>query len=872
MDGNRWEQIEQLIDQAMDLPPDERLDFLKKNATDKELFTEASKLMSYIDQADEKLFMEPGSLDKIEFLQNLYDESLNSEKKLIGTKLGNFVIKGVLGRGGMATVFKGERSDKTINQSVAIKILHSSLHSQESLIRFRMEQEILANLNHPNIAHFVDAGVTEDDNPYFIMEYIDGVSLEEYCKEKAPSEHEKLQLFKQLCGAVSYAHRHLVVHRDLKPNNVFVNKEGQVKVLDFSIAKLLDPDFSDRTMVQTRAGTKLLSPTYCAPEQFQMDPITTATDVYTLGLVLYEVLTGKKAVEGSSKTLKEVEKTICKSEFKDTLAFNIDSELKAIILKATRKEPEYRYESAGQFLEDLNRYEDSLPLIAQKDSFKYRISKFSKRHSKALAITTSIFILFVSTGFIYTQQIEQERDKAALEADRANRTTNFLVSIFRSASIENYSKNPTAEELLENGSKTALESTNLPAETKEYLLRKFARIYFELDLFDKADTLISKSLDLCEQTHNKNSSLMANCYFEYGSIQMGLKNYDKAQNYLSLSSNIIKTDPDQWNLLSKNYSELGWLNYTLGNYTLSDSLISKSHKILNRNLEEDHEDLGKLYLYKAWVKNSLGNYIEADSLFKRSILIFEKHRPNRDYLLVRALTGRGRNFYDMGNSGKADSVLNISLPLNKKIYGEPSSEYGDALKVMGLIKSQLQDYENAKTYFDQALANYKNSVGEHTNSYNTALNDLAIVHFRLGDHEEAIGSFKQLIASNKKILGPNHPEIATGLSNLATILDLTGQTEVSIPYFEQAIQIAEQNYSSTHPNLLRFKTNASKALIKVNDYESAENIVIGSIAAVNDSGLKNNDYQQLLSVAVLLYEAWGKDDLAAKYDSLLSNY
>lgn len=880
MDHALWKRIESILDKALELEPNEREPLVNQLAGDDTfIYSRVIQLLKSIEEADSTGFLETDKFGRDELLKELAEApaNLSAKEKMIGRKIGPFKLTEILGSGGMAVVYKGEREKEPTTQQVAIKILYKNIHDQESLFRFKMEQEILANLNHPNIAHFIDTGITEEGNPYFIMEYVEGELITDYCTHHSLTTSEKIKLFKQVCRAVRFAHRNMVVHRDLKPSNIFVTSRGRVKVLDFSIAKLLYPLQSDEKQLETQTGIRLLSPTYCAPEQFQMTPITTATDIYTLGLMLYEILTGNKAVDKTKKTLKEIEKTICESDFNSTLTFNINPDLKAIILKATRKEPEYRYESAGQLLEELERYEESMPLIAQKDSLTYRISKFGKRHAKALTATATIIVLFLSTIILYTYQIEQERDKAALEAERAQKTTRFLTSIFESASIANYTNNPTAKELLKQGSLNARRSQELKPKTKEFLLRNFARIYYSLGFYNKADTLIKESLVLCEQIYAKQSEGAAHCLYDYGSIQMGLKNYEEAQKYLSTSSNIAKSKPnvpEMKYLLASNYDELGWLNYELGNYKKADSLLDIVYQMHELHLNKNQEEFGIVFLYKAWVSNALGNYKKADSLFNRSISILENYRPNQDSYLVKALTGRGRNYYDAGIIDKADSLINMALPLSKKMYREPSVAYGNALKIAGLIKTKLEQYEQAKKFLNQALYNYENTIGEVTDAYNIALNDLAIVHFRLGNHEKAIETFKKLIASNKKLLGPNHPEIATGLSNLATILDLTGQTKASIPYFKEAIQIAETSYASSHPDLIRFKKNTIKALINIEEYEDAEKLLTESMEALKKSGKMNESeiinkyYPDFLSEIVLVYRMMDNNKLAAKYDSL----
>ncbi|MDZ7807022.1 MAG: serine/threonine-protein kinase [Gracilimonas sp.] len=877
MDTEQWQQIEKIIDLALELDIAKRKEFVQQQCKhNPELYDQVINMLDYIQEVDDTDFLKPGSLNLKTLLKNFdSDASVHSFKSLIGKRISHFTLTELLGEGGMATVYKGERQDGSVNQIVAIKILYNNLQSNESHIRFKVEQEILANLTHSNIAHFLDAGITEEGNPYLIMEFVDGMPISEYCRSKVISQKEKLKLFKNLCSAVGYAHRNLVVHRDLKPNNIYVTNDGQVKVLDFSIAKLLDPDFSSQNMVQTRTGLRLLSPAYSAPEQFMSEPITTATDVYTLGLVLYEIVTGNRAVESKKKSLKEIEQLICGGNLDKTLTHSkeLDSDLKSIILKAIRKEPEYRYESASQLLEDINNYEDELPVTAQNGTAKYRISKFSKRHWKSLSTAMAVLLLFVTTGFIYTYQIKQESEKAAIEAKRAQVISNFLFSIFNSAAVENYTKNPTAEQLLENGSKIALTSFENQPQVKEYLLRNIGNIYSDLGYLQKANNLLNNALSLCENSTDRNSELRANCYNDYGSFQVEIENFDKAKKYLTLSSEIISKFPNNKELKAINLAELGWVAYNHGNLSNADSLVGQSLAIKQSIFENRHSEIGLSLLYLGWIKNAKGKYRKADSLFTESIEIFELYTPKKDFRKAHAMNGKGRNLYDLNRMPEADSVMQISIPLNKKVYGEYSTEYATALRIMGLIKTQLGQYDESQRYLEQALEKYAHALGRETSMYNNALNDLALVHFHKKEYQKSIDTFKTIISLNKQILGETHPEIATGLSNLATILDITGNSLEAIPYFNEALKVAKMNYRDSHPKLIRFRNNAAKAYLNIDEFETAQKMFLKSfdiVMAADEMTSEDIAYNQTLNGLIDLYSSWDKKELEEKYTKLLS--
>lgn len=872
MGNAKWEKIEQILDKALDVKPEEREQLVNTLAgEDTSIYSQVIQLLKSIEEADTS-----GFLERSNYFKKITNddpasssEDLISKEKMIGRTIGAFKLTKVLGSGGMSVIYKGERQVEPTTQKVAIKILNKNIHDAESLIRFRMEQEILANLNHPNIAHFIDSGITNEGNPYFIMEFVEGGPVTEYCKKNALSTDERLEIFKQVCRAVSFAHRNMVVHRDLKPNNVFITQDGRVKVLDFSIAKLLEPIKSNKALLQTQTGIKLLSPTYCAPEQFQMDSITTATDVYTLGLLLYEILEDRKVIDGTNKSIKEIERTICESNFGKTLTFNTGSDLKAIILKATRKEPEYRYESAASIFEDIERYKDSLPLLAQQDTASYRTNKFFKRHQRSVGIITLLLLAAFVFGFYHYQEITEEREIAQIEAKRASATTSFLMSIFQQSDIDRRQQELTAKQIMDSGLEKTFESFQDQPHVKEYLLRNMAFIYSSLGYAEKADSIYNISIPLCKEITQENAVLRGKCFHAYGSFLMSNKSYVQSADYLQNAIDIFSRYPEENFSLAASNMELGWIKYEMGDPMTADSLLNKS---INYFLEENDPEIFEVatnQLYLGWAKNSEGKYVIADSLFNESISTFT-NLENRSSWLAKAQTAKARNLFDMGRYNEALPASEKAIQTTYRIYGENTEEYGSALKVKGLILMQFQQYEEAKEYLINALNTYRESPGKNTKVYNVALNDFAIVHFRLGNHEKAIESFKDLIASNKLLLGPTHPEIASGLSNLATIMDMTGQTKASIPHFEEAIKIAENNYPATHPYLLRFKNNASKAYIKIGDFENAEELILNSINTINESKQQNSEYDLILSSAVLLYEKWGKQELKAKYDSLLS--
>jgi tetratricopeptide (TPR) repeat protein len=405
----KWDQAQRLFLAAADLSRQERVLFLEQScAGDSELRTEVESLIladigsaEYIAAAVES---EASKLFDFEFTLD---------------RVGPYRILRQLGRGGMGAVFLATRDDDQYRKQVAIKVVKRGMDTAEVLERFRHERQILANLDHPYIARLHDGGTTADGLPYFVMEFVEGQPVDLFCRERALDTKARLRIFVKVCEAVAYAHRNLVVHRDLKPPNIFVTAAGTPKLLDFGIAKLTGGDPS-----ATATASQVFTPDYASPEQVRGEPISTATDVYSLGAVLYELLTGDRAQKVTAVTPLEVDRAICQTEVKrpSLAAPHVDTELDNIVLMAMRKEPSRRYASADQFAEDVQRYLDGEPVMARQNSFLYRVRKWIQRHrleaAAASVVAVSLIAATAVSGLQY-RRAEAERIEAVRERTRA---------------------------------------------------------------------------------------------------------------------------------------------------------------------------------------------------------------------------------------------------------------------------------------------------------------------------------------------------------------------------------------------------------------------------------------------------------------------
>ena len=447
-----WRRLQELLDEALELPPERRAEL--------------------VDTAD----LDPAARRRLEGLIRAAEEpataldhsplSLTPRRPTVAEprRLGAYELLESLDRGGMGSVFIARRTDDVHSRKVAIKVLQMGLETEEMVRRFRREREILAQMEHPNIAHLLDGGTAPDGRPFLVMELVEGVPIDRYCDEVGAGLEERLRLFQKVCSAVHFAHQNLVVHRDLKPANILVTSEGVPKLLDFGIAKLLSTENFPLTVVTTAPDRALMTPAYASPEQIRGERITTASDVYSLGVLLFQLLTGSRPHQVEGRSRAEVQRLICEEEpplpsfavVEDSadpgearrLRRHLAGDLDNIVLMALRKEAQRRYISAEQLSEDLERHLAGLPVVARKDTFTYRAGKFVRRHRVAVASGTTALVLLL--GFIQVLLVQQR--EVVAQRDRFETTAKFLTEIFENPNPErSEAVNLSAQQLLERG-------------------------------------------------------------------------------------------------------------------------------------------------------------------------------------------------------------------------------------------------------------------------------------------------------------------------------------------------------------------------------------------------------------------------------------
>jgi eukaryotic-like serine/threonine-protein kinase len=484
--------LRDLFEEALALPPEARARLLSERCPDAALRTELERMLTADATEDELL----GAGDAASLAVAIGDME-PVEPLPRGSRIGPFELQEILGEGGSATVFRAFREVEGVRQHVAVKLLARGLYTAEAQRRFRHEREALARLRHPGIARLIEGGVAENGLAYIALELIEGEPVTRYARERNLPGPQRLTLFLQVCRAVESAHRALIVHRDLKPSNVFVTAEGEVKLLDFGIAKLLD-DTADATRTRHQA----LTPAYAAPEQFSAGTITTATDVYALGVLLCELLTDERPAQDCAPSLRTTGGGSGRAAANPALR-KLRGDLANIAAKATATEPERRYGSASALADDVQRYLDRRPVLAHPPSRWYRTGKFIVRHRGGVALVAALLLAIFASLSIALRQAHEARQQAQLaqqQAARANMVRDFVESLF--APIRNgtaASHQPSLSDLLERGVQKLDRSQQLAPAERVDLLAMFSRLYENLGDIAQSRMLAERAVDLAQQ-------------------------------------------------------------------------------------------------------------------------------------------------------------------------------------------------------------------------------------------------------------------------------------------------------------------------------------------------------------------------------------
>ena len=577
----------------------------------------------------------------------------------VGRTLGVYTLKERIGAGGMSTVFLADRTDVTYAQSVAVKIMSAQLFSDTAIDRFRTERQILASLNHPHIATLIDGGSTEENLPYLVMEHVSGTNVDSYCDTQHLSIEARIKLFQKICAAIDYAHRNMIVHRDLKPSNILIGADGVPKLLDFGIAKLIDPQ-AQLHEPYTAVNMRVLTPEYASPEQIQNQAISVASDVYALGVLLFKLLTGRSPYGAKPDSIRELESAIVEhdplkpsvavastddpstadavatqrattaAKLRQTLAGDLDN----IVLKCLQKEPERRYVSALALAQDLDRFLNNEPVEAHGGDWLYKLKKFSVRQAKLLSLAAVALVALVSLTTYYTWQLSVERNQALQAADEAQRAAsraqevaNFLQSLFASASpVVAQGKEITALDLLDAGVGRIDQLDDQPLLQAE-LLRVMGGSYGTIGSKERSFELFDRSIATLEATPNLEPVVLAEALLHHcNNLRVG-HDYEQAEQQCGRALQLLEdADAADTHLYAQLLGVLGSTLNDLGRFAEGETLLLRARDIFVAQPGPPSNDL-------LLVLSDYANALSSQSRTADALLIFKEITETSDVVV-----------------------------------------------------------------------------------------------------------------------------------------------------------------------------------------------------------------------------------------------
>jgi len=796
MSVSRWERVQTVFHLAADLPESERRPYVDSECADDP--TLAAEVLAMLEEDSRG-----GSLldrDVSHVARAMLDAAAAPVLPL--ETFGPYRISSILGEGGMGVVYLADRAD--LGSRAAIKILRDAWLSPARRERFAAEQRTLAQLNHPSIARLYDADTLSDGTPWFVMEYVEGVPLTAYCDTHASTITERLALFRDVCEAVQHAHRHAIIHRDLKPSNILVTRDGTVKLLDFGIAKQLESLEGD----QTRTGLRPMTPAYAAPEQVGAGRLGIHTDVYSLGVVLYELLAGRLPFDFAERTPSEVERMIVEEEperpssvARRTPALPIGTsrmqsaskaqwaDLDVLCLKAMHKDPARRYASVEALIRDVDHYLVGEPLEARPDTMRYRAGKFVRRNWRAVAMASVTIAMIIGLTVFYTVRLASARNVALAEAARTLRIQRFMLDLFQGNEDEVVGPADSLRvvTLVDRGAEQARSLDVEPAIQAE-LFETLGSIYRTLGKFSPADSLLRTALARRRSLYGPSHPAVVSSLLALGELRIAQAEYDSAEvlvrNGLEVARlTLSPNDP----MIGKATTALGQVLYDKGSYDQAVPVLQNAVRLQTRGDTASPElasaltDLANTYFY-------LGKFALADTLNQRALAMDRHLYGARHAYVADVLINLGAIRYEWAKYPEAERFYREALDINRAWYGPAHPETASSLTALGRALASEQKLVEADTVLREALEVSERAYGPVHPRVASALNEYSRVKQSEGKLDEAEAGFRRMADMYKTIYHDKHYVISIALSNIAGVLQERKQYAQAEALFREAIQ------------------------------------------------------------------------------------
>jgi len=805
-DPRAW--ADALLDAALELPLEDRRAFVESRcASHPDLKRDVLELLAALDTPSPLLEdgVAAGLLSEAIAEHDEADDA--STEPSAGDAIGPWRLVRPLGRGGMGTVFLVERNDGQFAQTAALKLLRAGLDSDEITHRFERERQIVASLAHASIARLLDGGRTPDGRPYFVMECVEGRAIDRDCDERRLTIDQRLAVFEQVCGAVQYAHAQLVVHRDVKPSNILVTPDGEVKLLDFGIARILEPAREGSTDATGPVGA-LLTPDYASPEQVRGEPVSTSSDVYQLGLLLYELLTGGRAQHVTGPSLRDLERAICeetpvppghrvrtasdavceaRSIGRRALVRALHGDLDTIVMVALRKEADRRYASVADLREDVRRYARGLPIRARGDGLPYRVRKFVGRHRVGLGFAAALLLAVA----IVAPMIAGQRMRTLQEQQRARQMEDVLERVFALPNPHLRPGPSSTAEFVEHA--TAIVRSDLRGQpaSEARLLTVLGRVYSWLGRYDDSATLLEEGLAIRERQFGRDSSEVA--------------------------------DSCEWLALALHYR---------GRYADAERTLRRAVAIRRDRLGPDDYETLDTSLELGDLLHSRGELAAAD-LIVRDALERRRASGKQDELLGRSLQYYGNILRDEGRLDESAAAFRGAIDVFHGLFGPLNQQATVAGLYYGRVLIRQGKFEEAERLLLSAQRDIRTIYdGDHPLTV-TALRELGYLRTEQGRYDEAVALLEQSRRLAVAMLGPAHPQIARTAVHQAEAERRRGHAAAAAAMAREAIDLFARLDLAEHPSAIEARITLGQALAALGQRDRAKTELEAASAAAS---------------------------------------
>jgi serine/threonine-protein kinase len=736
----------------------------------------------------------------------------------------------------MGTVFLARRADAAYEALAAVKLVRPSLFSAESLLRFRAERQALANLNHPGTARLLDGGSTPEGVPYLVMEYVDGVPIDEYADDHGLGVEKRIALVREVCDAVAFAHRNLIVHRDLKPANILVTESGRTKLLDFGIAKFL----GDAEVGATRAGERLLTPEFASPEQIRGEPVTTASDVYSLGVILYRLLAGRspyRAEEGAAG----IEKAVCEqqpsrpstavmrgqtegeppSPEAQRRSRRLRGDLDNIVLKALRKEPERRYASVGEFSEDLRRHLEGEPVLARADSVAYRASKFVGRHRFGTVLGALATVALVAATIVSLRSAAVARR----EARKAEQIHAFVQGVLGAPSPWRDGREVTVAETLERAARRIGNELAGHPEVEAGVRRTLGETWAGLGLYDRAEPELLRSLELSRQVHG-----------------------------------------DEHEEVARTLDALALVRTSRGSAAEAEGPAREALAIRRLIHGEEHTGVAAAWTALGSVLQEKGDYIGAEAAHRTALGIY-RARGAKTASMAETLNDLGVTVGTRGDLRAAEAYQREALEVIRGVYRGPHPDVASAMTTLAsVVWDSRRERSEAERLYREALAMRRKVLGERHPDVAWTLYNYGYMLMEAGDPIRAEALAREALSLRGTSLPDSHPMVGAALQLAGRCRMARRDAPGAEPLLRESLAVRRTSMPPGHWLVASGESVLGECLVAQRRFPEAEPLLVSGASALREKlGPDHPRAKEAAVRVVALYQSWGKPAEAKRW-------